>query len=193
MFGASSFYIVVPVYFITIIFAFTPAAESFWRIVQGVRPLRLRGEKNRLRPIFREVSTAAIKTNEGFRWRIGLYIKEDMSVNAFSLGRGTLILTRGSLVLLNDEELKGLIAHELGHFAHYDPIVSLVTSVGNFFLSLSIILLEKLKAKANPKKGLFALGYNMLLDFLLGILRFIRFLGDIFIMHLSRKKGICRR
>ena len=78
----------------------------------------------------------AVKTDPTLSMNIKLYIQEDMDINAFAFGRETLVLTRGSLELLNDDGIKGLIAHELGHFSHYDTIVQLFAAVGNFYISL---------------------------------------------------------
>ncbi|MCL1873017.1 MAG: M48 family metalloprotease, partial [Clostridiales bacterium] len=68
--------------------------------------------------------------------KIKLYIQEDMEVNAYAFGKRTLVLTRGSIEFLNDDCLKGLIAHELGHFAHHDTKAALLAYVGNIYVSL---------------------------------------------------------
>jgi len=57
-----------------------------------------------------------------------------MTINAFAFGKSTLVLTRGSLELLNDDCLKGLIVHEFGHFSHRDTEAILLTTVSNFFI-----------------------------------------------------------
>ena len=68
-----------------------------------------------------------MRTDPQLSRKIRLYIQEDMSVNAFVFGKKTLVLTRGSVALLSDDCLKGLMAHEFGHFAHYLP--KIVSSV----------------------------------------------------------------
>jgi len=117
--GASlgSLITVIAVYAILLIIAGLPVAERLWRLISGVRPLRLRSEKERLLPLFKEVYSEAVKIQPNLPRNIHLFIKEDMNVNAFAFGWETLVITRGSLELLDDECLKGLIAHELGHFA----------------------------------------------------------------------------
>ena len=53
--------------------------------------------------------------------------------NAFVFGRtnksATLTLTRGLLITLNPDEVKGVIAHEIGHIKHNDMVVMTVVSV----------------------------------------------------------------
>ena len=142
--NAISFIALFAVYLLLITFAFTPVAESFWRVASGVRPLRTSREKERLEPLLDEVYEEVKAINPDISKAIKLYIFEDMEINAFAFGRGTLVLTRGSILLLNDECLQGLIAHEFGHFAHYDTHVQLIVSVGNLFVSLLFKLLNYL-------------------------------------------------
>lgn len=66
--------------------------------------------------------------------------------NAFVFGRtsksATLTLTRGLLNTLSDEEVKGVIAHEIGHVKHNDMVVMTIISVIPtiaYFIALSTI------------------------------------------------------
>ncbi len=56
-----------------------------------------------------------------------VYIVEDPTPNAFAFGRwksdGRIAIHRGLLETLDREEVKGVIAHELGHIAHGDMVV----------------------------------------------------------------------
>ena len=91
--------IAIPVYIITVMIAFSKTAEKLWRKVSGVRPLRLKSEKSRLLPLFKEVYTGAFEANPDLSKGIKLYIKEDMNINAFAFGKETLVLTRGSFIV----------------------------------------------------------------------------------------------
>lgn len=59
-----------------------------------------------------------------------VYVIEDQAPNAFATGRdpnhAIVCATRGLLDMMDDSELQGVMAHELGHVKNYDIRVSLV-------------------------------------------------------------------
>lgn len=59
-----------------------------------------------------------------------VYVIEDQALNAFATGRdpnhSAVCATRGLLNMMDDTELEGVIAHEMGHIKNYDIRVSLV-------------------------------------------------------------------
>ncbi|MCA9329661.1 M48 family metalloprotease [Candidatus Saccharibacteria bacterium] len=59
-----------------------------------------------------------------------VYVIEDKGLNAFATGRdpnnSVVCATRGLLDVMDDSELQGVMAHELGHVKNYDIRVSLV-------------------------------------------------------------------
>lgn len=59
-----------------------------------------------------------------------VYIINDPAPNAFATGRDTktavVCVTSGLLEIMNDDELTGVIAHELGHIKNYDIRVSMI-------------------------------------------------------------------
>lgn len=59
-----------------------------------------------------------------------VYIMDDPAANAFATGRdphhAAVCATTGILELLTDDELEGVMAHELGHVKNYDIRVSMV-------------------------------------------------------------------
>lgn len=61
-----------------------------------------------------------------------LWLIPDASPNAFATGRNpshaSLALTQGILSLMNDAELEGVIAHELGHILHRDILTSSIAA-----------------------------------------------------------------
>src|SRR3954468_23980579 len=62
-----------------------------------------------------------------------LWLIPDDSPNAFATGRNpdhsSLAFTEGILRLMNDNELEGVVAHELGHVLHRDILISSVAAM----------------------------------------------------------------
>jgi heat shock protein HtpX len=60
-----------------------------------------------------------------------VFIIDDPAPNAFSTGRdpnhASVCATTGLLAIMNEQELQGVIAHELGHVKNYDIRVSMIT------------------------------------------------------------------
>src|SRR5579872_1955756 len=79
-----------------------------------------------------------------------VYIMDDPAPNAFATGRdpnhASVCATSGLLDVMNDEELQGVFAHELGHVKNYDIRVSMlafalaavISLIADFILRLTI-------------------------------------------------------
>ncbi len=91
----------------------------------------------RAQPVTREQLPRVYQVVERMTQRIGLpmpkiYVIPTDSPNAFATGRNpqhaSVAVTQGILDLLNDEELEGVLAHELGHVRNRDILISSVAA-----------------------------------------------------------------
>lgn len=91
----------------------------------------------RAQPVTREQLPRAYEVVERLTQRVGLpmpkiYVIPTESPNAFATGRNphhaSVAVTHGILGLLNDEELEGVLAHELGHVRNRDILTSSIAA-----------------------------------------------------------------
>src|SRR5437867_319718 len=91
----------------------------------------------RARPVSREELPRVYSVVERLTQRVGLpmpkiYVLPSESPNAFATGRNpshaSVAVTQGILNLLNDEELEGVLAHELGHVRNRDILISSIAA-----------------------------------------------------------------
>jgi heat shock protein HtpX len=91
----------------------------------------------RARPVTREELPRAYQAVERLTQKIGIpmpkmYVIPTESPNAFATGRNpdhaSVAVTQGILNLLTDEELEGVLAHELGHVRNRDILISSVAA-----------------------------------------------------------------
>src|ERR1700687_4809391 len=91
----------------------------------------------RAQPVTREELPRAYAAVERLTQKIGIpmpkiYVIPNDSPNAFATGRNpqhaAVAVTQGILNLLNDEELEGVLAHELGHVRNRDILTSSIAA-----------------------------------------------------------------
>lgn len=87
--------------------------ERYFALLQRARPAGSR-EKTRLQPLVDEVS----KISGIYPKR--LLISPAKDVNASALGVSTLIINKGIMDKMNDDQLKAIIGHEISHLKHGD-------------------------------------------------------------------------
>jgi len=91
----------------------------------------------RAQPVTREQLPRAYSIVERLTQKVGIpmpkiYVIPTQSANAFATGRtpnhASVAVTQGILSLLNDEELEGVLAHELGHVRNRDILISSIAA-----------------------------------------------------------------
>jgi heat shock protein HtpX len=98
-----------------------------------------------------------------------IYIMPDMAINAFATGRdpkhASVAVTQGALEKLENEELEGVLAHELSHVKNYDirvmslvvVLVGVIALISNFFLRSIFWTSNRRSSRDDNGSGIFML------------------------------------
>jgi heat shock protein HtpX len=156
------------------------------RRATGAKPLERKENKRVYNLVENLCITAGIKTPR-------INIIEDDSLNAFASGINdktyTVTLSRGIIDKLNDEELEGVIAHELSHIRNKDVrllIVSIIF-VGIFAFLVEILLRSFFySSMGRSRRNDRGRGITMLIALALAIAGFI--ITSLFRFAISRKR-----
>ncbi len=124
-------------YVATMAVALSPVGEAILRWQNRCEKITDAETLARLRKLFDEVREKSIETDQSLSRNIKFYMSDDEAPNAFATGRKTVCVTKG-LLAFNDDEIKGVLAHEFGHLSHKDTDVILVVAVGNMFVALAV-------------------------------------------------------
>ena len=130
--------LVIAIYVISIATALSPMGEAILRIIENCREIATKEEKTYLLPLFEEVFERAKEIDPILNDEIQLYIIDGMHIDSFAVGQTTIAVTRGAISTLTEEELKGLIAHELGHMSYGHTKARLIVKIGNAFFALLV-------------------------------------------------------
>lgn len=133
-------FILFIVQLILVLITFSPIGGYIMRLIYDCQKVITEKDKDRLTPLFKEVLLSARKEVPDLNLNINLYIDNSNQVNAYAMGSNTVVITRGALLQLNDEQIKGILSHEVGHLVHGDTFLSIFFLIGNsiflFFLLL---------------------------------------------------------
>lgn len=137
------------------------------------------GEQPRLQEMVERVAALA-----GIpRIRVGII--ETPMPNAFAIGKGlrssTVVVTRGLLDLLNDEELEAVIAHEIAHVRNRDV---LVMTIAGFFVVVAQLVFRLLLWGSGGSSDRNRRGSGLAIAFIVSLLVWI--LGQLLLLALSR-------
>ena len=134
-----SFIIVLLIYITVLTVAFSGLGEIFLRLINHVRPIETKREREYLLPLFQEVYSNA-KEKYPYLDEIEICIIDNMTVNAAAMGRHTIAVTKGAMETFSEEELKAVIAHEVSHILHGDSVASLYAIVGNGIFTVYVLI-----------------------------------------------------
>jgi len=149
----------------------TTLGESLLRFTTGMRK-SIQRENQRIQPLlddlYHEAKVAGLELKE----RPELYVADQPFPNAFALGRRTIAVTSGLLKSATDEELKGILAHELGHLYYGDSARSATAMVLNFagnvatWMILAVTVVIGFFGRAADRSGVFGLAVGAFVVFL---------------------------
>ena len=148
IFGANFFsifliFIIDTITFLLLISFFSSSlVERFLRALESVRRVATQTEKQRLLPLFWEVYNKVCKKEKYISRKIKLYIVDSVEVNAFIISRNTIVITRGAVNVFDDEQIKGLFAHELAHLVHCDGQITILLSFCSSLILYPLIFLQ---------------------------------------------------
>ena len=85
-----------------------------------------------------------------------LYVIESSSPNAFAAGtdprHSVVVVTRGLLLLMDQRELEGVLAHELSHIANQDTRLNTIVASIALFLRLPYLLRKRQRREAGQRQ-----------------------------------------
>ena len=69
-----------------------------------------------------------------------MYTIDSLVVNAYAIGRHTIAVTRGAMETFSEDELKSIIAHEIGHILYGHTTALLLNIIGNGIFSIFVMI-----------------------------------------------------
>ena len=133
-------YIVIA-YIIGIVFSISPLGEEILVLLAGGRKMKRLDMKIRIIPLLEIVYNKSIREEPNMVKYMKLKVIYDESPNACVIGRRTLCVTSG-LFKLSDEEIMGVLAHELGHLANRHSEIQLIIGGSNLFIVGALLILK---------------------------------------------------
>lgn len=136
-----SFTICLVLYAVSLTAALSPLGEWILRLINGVRKLYTRREKDYLIPLFEDIYED-VKEEYPNLPDMEICMIDSLTVNACAMGRHTIAVTRGAVETFTEDELKGILLHEMGHIVHGDTKATLLNLIGNGLFSIGVITVK---------------------------------------------------
>ena len=104
--------------------AISPIGEFILRFIYGAKSIKTNKDKERLLPLFNEVYDTIKEKSHYSNNNIKLYIDNSMNINAYAMGRRTIVITKGAMESLPDNQIKGVLAHEFRAYSTWRHVVA---------------------------------------------------------------------
>ena len=167
--------------------------DMILRTLESIRPIETEEEKEYLIPLFEELCEEVKEAFPKMK-KTRLYIIDNQAVNAKAVGLRTIAVTQGAIRTFSREELKAILAHEIGHIYYGNSMAIMLNTIGNGIFSVFILLfrfillvLDFLQAPfEHQTKGII----HIILDFIGWIITSLQFVflfvGNLILMGNSR-------
>lgn len=164
----AAFFLAIVALIILYVLALTPIVDWYYRIVLNLRePNGI--EDKRLKRVWDMVNSGAKNAGVTIKENIRLYISDEEGLNAFAAGTRTIAVHRELMSnYLSDEEIAGVLAHELAHHIHGDTVSLLMALQGTvifggirFIIKIVFWIAGKLMAIVAAAMGFMATDGNL--------------------------------
>ena len=133
--------VAVGIYLLLFLLSISRIGETVLRIFCGGRRIQRADWQNKIDIVTTDVVGRAQSQDNKFPERINFYYINDPIPSTLAIGRHTICITSG-LLEMSINDIKGCVAHELGHISSYDSSVTQIANVGNFFVFLLGLLFQ---------------------------------------------------
>lgn len=176
------------IYLALFLLTISPVGETILRVFCGGRQIQRVDWQNKM-SIVADVVGIAQNQDATLPRNISFYYINDPIPSTLAIGRHTICITSG-LLDMNVSDIKGCVAHELGHISSYDSSITQVANVGNFFVFLLGLLFQSFYMFNNwssrfTRRGMRSLMRNVLsflpvavIMAIIGLTRFILNIGN---------------
>lgn len=155
LFNPIGFLIALVIYVISILIAISPTAEKLYRFLHGIRKIETNEEREYLIPILADVVSIIPQEESVNKNKIEIYIIDKLDINAYALGSSTIAITKGAMKVFDEEQLKGIIAHEIAHIRNFDTIANMFVLMASGYFYLFVLLFQfliSITEKSSPDK-----------------------------------------
>jgi len=143
--GYESLLTILGLYIVSIIIALSPFGEWVLCLMVGARKMTRVDMRNRIIPLLNEVYHRAKIKTPGLVDNVDLRVMYTPEPNIYAIGRRTVCVTEG-IFRISDDEIKGILAHELGHLACRHTEIQLIIGGGNFIMTILILMIKVISA-----------------------------------------------
>jgi len=139
--GFHSLIIILFIYIISIIIAFSPIGEWLLCIMAGARKITRVDMKIRMIPLLEIIYNKAKRKTPRLTNKIILKVIYTPEPNAYAIGRRTICVTEG-LFSMQDDIIQGILAHEVAHLAYRHNEIQLLIGGGNFIVTTLLLIIK---------------------------------------------------